>query len=66
MVTVGKIRQKCAFEDSDTPVILVADRDDPKTARLLEDLEIVAVYPDTTDANGDWNSTFKISVRRKV
>ncbi len=61
--TVGSLRQQTALSDADRRVVLVTD--DKELAPLISDLEIVEFYPDTTDERGNWNSTFKIQVRRR-
>lgn len=61
--TVGEMRAQAAYCESKTPVVLVSS--DPKVRELLESLKVVRSYPDTTDENGKWSSTFKIEVEAK-
>lgn len=63
VATVGDLRSQSALAESQRPVIVVTDDDDLK--ELISSLEVVEVYPDTTDGQRNWNSTFKIKVRRK-
>lgn len=57
-----------ALVDADRPVVLLANHDDAYAREdlqiLLDKFKIVRCYPDTTDAWGKFNSTFKIEVRR--
>jgi hypothetical protein len=59
---VGNMRFQAAYCDGKTPVILVSD--DPEVKALLRGLKVVRSYPDTTDSDGAWNSSFKIQVER--
>lgn len=61
--TVGEVRAQAAYCESKTPVVLVSS--DPKVRELLVSLRVLRAYPDTTDENGNWNSTFKIEVSAK-
>ncbi len=58
--TVGNMRQQAAFSDSDRPLVIVTGDKD------LPPLEVVRVYPDTTDQHGNFvkGGTFKIEVKR--
>jgi len=53
LLTVGKLREQTALCDADTPVIVLVDG---KPTHLV----LRSAYPDTTDGDGNWNSTFKI------
>lgn len=59
---VGELRQQSALADADRPVIIISD--DERLNELLGGLKlrVVEFYPDTTDGDGKWNSTFKIKV----
>jgi len=57
---VGDLRTQSAFTNAATPIVLASK--DPEVARLVADLRVVRVYPDTTDAHGQWASVFKIEV----
>lgn len=61
-INVGALRQQSAFADSKTPLIVICD--DEALKKLLDGirLEVVEFYPDTTDGNGNWKSSFKIKV----
>jgi hypothetical protein len=61
---VGSLRQQCALKPAETQIELVAE--DPALQAELRSLEIVEFYPDTTNAAGEWESTFKIKVRRRA
>jgi len=54
LLTVGKLREQTALCGSDTKVIILVNGK-PSTSLVLR-----SAYPDTTDAKGKWNSTFKI------
>lgn len=58
--TVGDMRHQSAFQDSDTPVVLVSKN--RAVAQLLKGLKVVRVFPDTTDPEGRWAGVFKIEV----
>ena len=63
---VGELRQQSALSGATRPVILVSeDSEDKELQQLLAQLEVVGCYPDTVDAEGNFNSTFKIAVQRK-
>lgn len=61
-VSVGKLRQQTALQDANTPVVIVVK--DEVLKKLLGNHRLVTVsaYPDTTDASGNWNSSFKIEI----
>lgn len=59
---VGELRQQSALADSDRPVIIISDDDELKGLLGARKLRVVEFYPDTTDGDGKWNSTFKIKV----
>jgi hypothetical protein len=61
-VTVGNLRQQTALMDAYEPVVVIVK--DERLKALLEGSELVVkrVYPDTTDADGDWTPTFKIEI----
>lgn len=59
---VGEIRQQSAFADADRPVIIISDDEELKTLLGARNLRVVEFYPDTTDGDGKWRSTFKIKV----
>lgn len=60
--TVGELRHQSAYSSSRTPVITVTK--DAELQKLLggRRLTVVRFYPDTTDAAGNFTSTFKIEV----
>ncbi|HEV3059736.1 MAG TPA: hypothetical protein VGY48_15905 [Vicinamibacterales bacterium] len=58
--TVGQMRQQSALADADTPIVLVSKNN--AVLQLIRGLKVVRVYPDTTDAEGNWSGTFKIEV----
>ncbi len=60
---VGSLRQQAAFANSQTQVIIIVA--DEGLLQLLggRNLEIVRFYPDTTDAEGKFNSSFKVEVK---
>lgn len=58
--TVGHMRQQSALVDADTPIILVTKNEALKV--LIKNVKVVRVYPDTTDAEGNWTGTFKVEV----
>ncbi len=57
---VGSLREQSALCDADRRLVIVSD--DPEVKALC--LQVVKVYPDTTDEHGRYVSTFKIKVRR--
>lgn len=59
---VGELRQQSALADADRPVIIISD--DERLKEILGGLKlrVVEFYPDTTDGDGKWCSTFKIKV----
>jgi hypothetical protein len=62
---VGRLREQSALSPADTQVVVVSK--DPDIANLLKHWRVVAVYPDTTDAEGRWvqgKGTFKIELAR--
>ncbi len=59
---VGELRQQSALADADRPVIISSDDEELKTLLGTRKLRVVEFYPDTTDGDGKWNSTFKIKV----
>lgn len=59
---LGSLRQRSAFADSKTPVIIISDDEALKKLLSGKKIEVVEFYPDTTDGNGQWNSSFKIKV----
>lgn len=58
--TVGQLRQQSALVDADTPIVLVSKNH--AVMQLIRGLKVVRVYPDTTDAEGNFSGTFKIEV----
>ncbi len=65
VLNVGRLRERSALTEGDRHVVLVAHGSDPSLGRFLQDLTVIEAYPDTTDAKGSWNSTFKIKVERR-
>lgn len=64
MSTVGKLRQQSALCDANRRVVLVST--DPVISSLLSTLEVVDIFPDTTNENHSFDEpTFKIEVGRK-
>lgn len=63
--SVGALRQQSALCDADRPIVLVSS--DPLVQALLNQLEVVRVYPDTTDQNRSFDNggTFKIEVSKR-
>ncbi len=59
---VGELRQQSALADADRPVIIISDDEELKVLLGGRKLRVVEFYPDTTDGEGKWNSTFKIKV----
>ncbi len=60
--TVGKLRQQSALCDANRRVVLVSS--DPEVSKLLKFLEVVDMFPDTTNEYGSNSEpTFKIHVR---
>lgn len=57
-IRVGHVREQCVWCDSQRPVILVSNDGSHNGLR------IVAVYPDTVDADGRRIPTFKIKIVR--
>jgi len=57
---VGQIWRSTQLSDADRRVILVTS--DKEVMKVLKKLKVVRCYPDTTDENGNFNSTFKIEV----
>lgn len=58
--TVGALRQQSALMDSDTRIQVTTKN--RSLQPFLQQLRVVGVYPDTTDRDGSWKSTFKIEV----
>jgi len=58
--TIGHMRQQSALVDADTPIILVSKN--RAVMALIKGLKVVATYPDTTDADGNWTGAFKIEI----
>jgi len=58
--SVGDLRAQAAYCSGATQVILVSK--DPKVQEVLRGLRIMRFYPDTTDAEGNWTSVFKVEV----
>lgn len=58
--TVGELRFQTAHCGGDRPVVAVVS--DGELRELLGDRKIIVAgfYPDTTDADGHFNATFKI------
>lgn len=63
MITLGTLRTQTAYANAQTPVIIVSK--DPDIRAL--DLQVMEVYPDTTDAEGERvpTGTFKLKIVRK-
>jgi len=62
--TVGLIRQQSALCDADRRVVLVSS--DPEVSRILAQLEITDIFPDTTNERGSFSEpTFKIRVGKR-
>lgn len=62
--TVGLIRQQSAFCDADRRVVLISS--DPEVSRILAQLEITDIFPDTTNECGSFSEpTFKIRVGKR-
>ena len=59
---VGELRQQSALADADRPVIIISDDEELKVLLGGRKLRVAEFYPDTTDGEGKWNSTFKIKV----
>ena len=59
-IKIKDIRVQSALMDSDDEIELVTNNQ--KLKQLLSVLEVVKVYPDTTDSIGNWRSTLKFEV----
>lgn len=59
--TVGDLRQQGSLCESGRRVVLVIKDSTTGKAESVP-YKVVRCYPDTTDENGEWNSTFKIEV----
>jgi hypothetical protein len=60
--SVGELRQQSAFQDSQTPVVILSKNEELND--FLKGRRIVAVmcYPDSTDSHGYFHRSFKIEV----
>lgn len=61
ILKVSDLRKATVYAEHDRPVCLVSD--DPKVRDMLAMLELVEIYPDTTDENGNWGRAVKIKVK---
>jgi hypothetical protein len=59
---VGTLRQQSALCDADRPVIAITDDENLRILLGGRKLQVVEFYPDTTDGDGEFNSTFKVKV----
>ena len=61
---VGKLRQQSALCSASYRVVLVSS--DPEVSKLLANLEVTDMFPDTTNEKGSFDEpTFKIRVGKK-
>jgi hypothetical protein len=60
---VGSLRHQAAFANSRTPVIIIVADENLQQLLNGRNLEIVNFYPDTTDAEGKFNNSFKVEVK---
>lgn len=59
---VGTLRQQSALCDAERPVIAITGDEKLQTLLGGRSLRVVEFYPDTTDGEGNRNSTFKIKL----
>lgn len=62
--TVGELRARAAYCNSDSQIEIMTT--DESIKDFISNLEVVCCYPDTKNSSGEWISTFKIQIRKKV